>query len=148
MGNGFTFDNYSSQGLLSAIERALALFGNKEKYSKARRNAFNNVIDVVDVAKAWCREFYSVQGKGFNAPDVSSEVVVPSDFIKLSEDNSELSNINVLVGTIKNQPRLKNQQMGSHLVSMGGGSNKTFYFSGECFENKPKSILLTGSFDG
>ena len=148
MGNGFTFDDYNSQGLLNAMERALALFGNKEKYLKARRNAFNSVIDVIDVAKAWCKEFYRVQGKGFNAPDVSSEVIGPNDFFKLSEDNSDLSDINVLIGTIKNQPKLKNQTLGSHLISLGGGSNKTFYFSGECFENKPQSILLAGSFNG
>ncbi len=148
MGNGFTFDDYNSQGLLNAMERALALFGNKEKYLKARRNAFNSVIDVIDVAKAWCKEFYRVQGKGFNAPDVSSEVIGPNDFFKLSEDNSDLSDINVLVGTIKNQPKLKNQTFGSHLISLGGGNNKTFYFSGECFENKPQSILLAGSFNG
>ena len=31
---------------------------------------------------------------------------------------------------------------------MGGGKNKTFYFNGECFNHKPQSILLNGSFNG
>ena len=149
MGNGFTFDDFNSQGLLNAMERALALFGNKEKYLKARRNAFNSVIDVIDDATAWCMEFYRVQGKSFIPPDVSHEVVGPDEFFKLSEDNNELSDVNVLVGTIKNQPKIaNNQQFGSHLISLGGGENRTFYFSGECFQNKPESVLLTGSFNG
>jgi starch synthase len=152
MGNGFTFDQHNREGLMNAMERALALFGNKEKYLKARRNAFNSVVDVVDVARAWCREFYKSKDKIlFNVKEVlgGEDVVAPNDFFKLSEDQSELVDINVLIGTIDNQPKIaNNQRYGSGLIAQGGGVNKTFFFSGECFEHRPGSISVTGSFDG
>ena len=70
-GNGLTFDNYCRNGLLDAMWRSINLFKNKEKYNICRENAFNSVIDVKDVSKAWGREFYRLKGKVFfNVRDV------------------------------------------------------------------------------
>ena len=153
MGNGFTFNDYNSHGLLNAMERALALFGSKEKYLKARKNAFNSVIDVVDVARAWCREFYRLKGKIlFNVKEVlggpnAEDIIAPNEFFKLSEDQSELSDVNVLVDNIENQPKISNnQRFNSNLNNMDNG-NKTFYYSGENLSSRPESILLIGSFN-
>jgi hypothetical protein len=39
------------------------LFRNKEKYDICRKMAGNSAIDVLDVAKAWCQEFYRLRDK-------------------------------------------------------------------------------------
>jgi starch synthase len=62
-GNGLTFDNHNYNDLIAAMKRAIALFNNKEKYEICRKNAFNSVIDVKDVARAWSREFYRLTNK-------------------------------------------------------------------------------------
>ena len=64
-GNGLTFDNYNKDNLLNCFYRAINLFKNKDKYYKCRENAFNSVIDVKDVGKNWCKEFYRLRGKIF-----------------------------------------------------------------------------------
>ena len=62
-GNGLTFDYYNGRDLVEAMKRALNLFKNKEKYEICRKNAFNSAIDVADVSRAWCREFYRLKNK-------------------------------------------------------------------------------------
>jgi len=62
-GNGLTFDYYNGRDLVAAMRRALNLFENKEKYEICRKNAFNSAIDVADVGRAWCREFYRLKNK-------------------------------------------------------------------------------------
>ena len=64
-GNGFTFDYYNAGELVKAINRALNLFKNKEAYEKCRKNAYASTIDVSQVSRAWCREFYRLKGKIF-----------------------------------------------------------------------------------
>ena len=46
-----------------AFDRAYQLFQNKECYSRAMKNAFESAIDVIDVARAWCKEFYRLRSK-------------------------------------------------------------------------------------
>ena len=83
-GNGLTFDNYCRNGLMDAMWRSINLFKNKEKYEICRENAFNSVIDVKDVSKAWGREFYRLKGKVFfNVREVLGD-----------EDNENRENIN------------------------------------------------------
>jgi starch synthase len=62
-GNGFIFDNYYKEELKEAINRAINLFYCKDKYYKCRENAYNSAIDVMDTAKAWCKEFYRLRNK-------------------------------------------------------------------------------------
>ena len=65
LGNGLTFDNYNKDSLLNCFYRGINLFNNKDKYYKCRENAFNSVIDVKDVSKNWCKEFYRLRNKIF-----------------------------------------------------------------------------------
>ena len=64
-GNGFLFDDYSKDGIINALEKAYEAFQDHESYEILRRNAFDSVIDVVDVSKQWLSEFYRVRGKIF-----------------------------------------------------------------------------------
>ena len=80
-GNGLTFDYYNGRDLVEAMKRALNLFKNKEKYEICRKNAFNSAIDVADVSRAWCREFYRLKNKiYFNVKEAKSN--------KISKDTS------------------------------------------------------------
>ncbi len=62
-GNGIVFESHTYHDFVNAVERSFSLFKNSEKYELCRKNAFNSAIDVIDVAKAWCKEFYRLRGK-------------------------------------------------------------------------------------
>jgi glycogen synthase len=62
-GNGVIFENHNVNEFVGAVERAIALFKNIDKYETCRLNAFNSAIDLQDVANAWCKEFYCLRGK-------------------------------------------------------------------------------------
>jgi glycogen synthase len=64
-GNGVVFENHGFYDFVSAVERSFSLFKNSEKYEVCRINAFNSAIDVKDVAKNWCKEFYRLRSKVF-----------------------------------------------------------------------------------
>ena len=69
-GNGCNFDVYTSAELRKAIERAFKLCNNKAKYAIARANAFESVIDVAEVSRAWNNEFYRIHNKIFIDPEL------------------------------------------------------------------------------
>ena len=86
-GNGLTFDNHNYNDLVAAMKRAVALFNNKEKYDICRTNAFNSVIHVGDVARAWCKEFYRLQKKFyFEIKDVRN---TPTNNVIIKFDNQD-----------------------------------------------------------
>ena len=91
-GNGFTFDNYNCGELINAMTRATDLFKNKEKLEICRKNAFNSAIDVMDVSRAWCREFYLIKGKlFFNVKEVKDTPITPDD-TSFAQENSQYGN--------------------------------------------------------
>lgn len=47
------------------MTRSLNLFKMKDKYEICRQNAKNSAIDVADVSRAWCKEFYRLKNKIF-----------------------------------------------------------------------------------
>ncbi len=76
--------------MTSAINRAILLFNNKEKYEICRINAYNSTIDVLDVAKQWCNEFYRIKDKIYF--DIK---VIQQNSLHLNlRDLSELNNFN------------------------------------------------------
>ena len=86
-GNGFTFDNHKYTDLIEAMKRAINLFNNNEKYEICRKNAFNSVIDVAEVARSWCKEFYRLNNKiFFNIKEVGS---TPVNNISVKFDNQD-----------------------------------------------------------
>jgi hypothetical protein len=46
-----------------AIDRAVNLFRNKEKYELCRKNASQSAVDVLDVAREWNKEFFRLRNK-------------------------------------------------------------------------------------
>ena len=48
---------------MASFDRAINLFKNKEKYEICRKNASNAAIDVIDVARAWDKEFFRLRDK-------------------------------------------------------------------------------------
>ena len=57
-GNGFTFIDHKCQDFFGALDRALQIFRKQEFYQILRKNAFESIIDVADVARAWNKEFH------------------------------------------------------------------------------------------
>ncbi len=64
-GNGILFESHNINDFMYAVERAVNLFNNKDKFEISRINAFNSAIDVMDVATMWCREFCRLRNKIF-----------------------------------------------------------------------------------
>lgn len=163
-GNGFTFDAYNNHELIHAVERSINLFYNKEKYENCRKNAFNSAIDVADVSRAWCREFYRLRGKiFFNNKEV---------FESKNENSQQVNNntINELKGISSNQSNeyifkkqemdkliQRQQQRGRNLPSFNPGATSVIIdgemripitFTYNCEDNKkPSSVQICGSYD-
>ena len=95
-GNGLTFDYYYSQELIDAMQRAIDLFKNKEKYEICRKNAFNSAIDMADVSRAWCREFYRLKNKiFFNIKEAkSNSYQIKETKIEFKQPNNEVKESN------------------------------------------------------
>ena len=62
-GCGFTFEAYTKEDLVFAIERAIGTFRNKQKYARLRTNAFSATMPGEQVSKAWLQEFHRLRGK-------------------------------------------------------------------------------------
>ena len=142
-GNGLTFDYYNGRELVGAMKRAIDLFNNKEKYEACRKNAFNSAIDVADVSRAWCREFYRLKNKiYFNVKTVKNSLANYS------------SNFNPEEGRVNFLPDYQNRTSSNipqYVYGSGGGSydpnmsNITFSYK---FNNRnPKTVYVSGSFD-
>ena len=91
-GNGCTFDKYDNLNLHKAIDRALKLCFNPQKYLMARKNAFKSVVDVEEVARAWNDEFYRGQRKIFIDPELLQD---HKKFIKNDWDSKKPSYVNI-----------------------------------------------------
>ena len=65
VGNGFLFENFENKDFLSAINRAVKIFANKNEYKKLCSNAFDSAIDVETAAQRWGEEFYRIKNKIF-----------------------------------------------------------------------------------
>ena len=169
-GNGLTFDNYNCNDLLNAIKRSFELFKNKEKYEICQNNAFNSAIDVADVSRAWCKEFYRLKNKIF----FNYKKVVNTDLSKLKsfileKQNNKNNSVNKSVIYKNNYPEnggiYKNGIGYNNILSnfifdkknnkfQNFNIMKSFEIEKKIphvfcikFNNRPNSVLLSGSFD-
>ena len=135
-GNGLTFDYYNGRDLVSAMRRALNLFNNKEKYEICRKNAFNSAIDVADVGRAWCKEFYRLKNKiYFNVKQATNMDLTKFDVNLDNNDiNKEKKVAKKEIKELKNKDDISNE--------------KNVVFSYKFINRNPKSVLISGSFDG
>ena len=134
-GNGITFENHCKNDFIEAIKRSLELFRNKEKYEICKENAFKSAIDVADVSKNWCKEFHRLKNKFFFWHDAEENTnLISSNFNNSNNSNSnQLSKIKNSIDKVNN---LKNDD------------NKYPHTFSIKFKNKkPKSVMISGSFD-
>ena len=143
-GNGLTFDYYNGRDLVEAMKRALNLFQNKEKYEICRKNAFNSAIDVADVGRAWCREFYRLKNKiYFNVKKAKN--------MELTEEKEEksfngLNNLNNSNKKTKKENR-KNSEKNINENNINNEQEKIVTFSYKFNNRNPQTVFISGSFD-
>ena len=170
-GNGFTFEKYTVGELVSAIYRSLNLFQNKEHYENCRKNAKNSAIDVAEVSRAWCKEFFRLKDKVFfNLKDakigLDAKLLTPRKASrktsakvkkgkkrlskKSKEENFHDKNIVDLEQEIGNDMEILSQSVSvvSNRPELSDGKiPMTFNYVFEK-RNQPKNVDLLGSFDG
>ena len=139
-GNGLTFDYYNGRDLVSAMRRALNLFENKEKYEICRKNAFNSAIDVADVGRAWCREFYRLKNKIYFNVKEAKNLELDKELEK--EEKEKAMNLS----SVKKEKTEKKKSSDKE-IDINGEKNVSFSYK---FGNNrnPKTVLISGSFDG
>ena len=73
-GNGVLYVNQDKNDFFNAVDRALKIFYNKEKYENLRKNARLSTLDISDVSRGWLKEFFRLQNKiFFNVNEASLE---------------------------------------------------------------------------
>ena len=132
-GNGLTFDYYNGRDLVSAMRRALNLFQNKEKYEICRKNAFNSAIDVADVGRAWCREFYRLKNKIYFDVKKAKNIELDKE---IEKEEKEINN------NIKKEKEIK-----KNIEKEIDINEKDVIFSYKFNNRNPKTVLVSGSFD-
>ena len=138
-GNGLTFDYYNGRDLVAAMRRALNLFQNKEKYEICRKNAFNSAIDVADVGRAWCREFYRLKNKIYFDVKKAKNLDLDKEIEKEEKERKEIN----LSNNIKKEKESKKET--EKEINIG---EKLVTFSYKFNNNRhPKTVLVSGSFD-
>ena len=104
-GNGITFDAHDSKDLISAMKRAIELFNDTEKYEICRKNASNSAIDVADVARAWCKEFYRLEHKiFFNVKEVK-DTPVNNIEVKYDETDKDMADVTFMYKIFYRMPK-------------------------------------------
>ena len=135
-GNGLTFDNYCRNGLLDAMWRSINLFKNKEKYNICRENAFNSVIDVKDVSKAWGKEFYRLKKKVF----FNVREVLGNEDDEKKKKNDENEN-----GDDKNGNENDDKGVNRNNNGIKGGNQNLIPFGGFIQKKNSRSNLIFGN---
>ena len=136
-GNGINFEKHCKKDFFDAFKSSLELFKNKEKYEICKENAFKSTIDVADVSKNWCKEFYRLKNKIFFGFYKKNENNI-NNFIEI-QDNS----INHNLYYQKTIGELDVQKNNINLCEAKISYNFEINFKSK----KPKSVLISGSFD-
>ena len=104
-GNGITFEGYDSKDLIAAMKRAIDLFNDQDKYKICQKNAIDSAIDVVDVARAWCKEFFRLENKiYFNLKKVE-ETPVNNIKIKYDEKDEDTADVTFMNKIFYREPK-------------------------------------------
>ena len=142
-GNGIIFENHCKNDFIDAIKRSLKLFKNKEKYEICKKNSFKSAIDVADVSRNWCKEFYRLKNKIFF--DIENKKEKVFNFEETFEKNKYRKDSKTIDNNLSNSPA---KILNNTMVNINMSEAKLphdFYFK---FKNKKaKSVLISGSFD-
>eukprot|EP00742_Colponemidia_sp_Colp-10_P005221 GILJ01005578.1.p1 GENE.GILJ01005578.1~~GILJ01005578.1.p1 ORF type:complete len:1904 (+),score=304.73 GILJ01005578.1:50-5761(+) len=145
-GCGFTFEAHTVGDLVFAVERAMRVFNDPDKYKILRENAFKAVIDCSEVARAWLKEFFRLRKKIYADPVVVErlESFLPSwDASSYNEDNSDVTTV---APTRKESDSAKAAPVARKQSAQFERRVPTL-FKYRPTGARPKAVLLTGSFD-
>ena len=137
-GNGINFEKHCKKDFFDAFKSSLELFKNKEKYEICKENAFKSTIDVADVSKNWCKEFYRLKNKIFFEFYKKNENNI-NTFIEI-QDNS-INHNSYYQKTIGELSIQKN-----NIINLSE-AKIPYNFEINFKSKKPKSVLISGSFD-
>lgn len=147
-GNGFSFEAHRVSDFIMAVERAMKLYENKEDLKIIRRNAFESTIDVLDVARAWLKEFYRLCGKEFIDPDMikGHKAKITRDWDP-SKYSAKLTITRLQQETVEEQTRLKDlKYQTKYLLARGDAKKVTFNFQTSQLP-RPKTVAVVGDFN-
>ena len=83
----------------------------------------------------------------FSIKDINNEQInVPKEFYRISDKIEIDEKINLEKKVINNSNLKVEKNTPSNDLVINGFAYKTFVFSGECFDKKPESIQVCGSF--
>ena len=145
-GSGFTFQDHKAGDFIYAVERAMAVYANPEKYAIIRKNAFESTIDGAEVSRAWDKEFHRLFNKTLVDPKLFKEHLNLIDKTwdeKTYEEKLTVSLKNVVASEIKP----KNIHMRNHYSKVIGNMKNHIFSYKTSKLPKPKSIMVIGSFD-
>jgi glycogen synthase len=157
-GNGYTFESHTTGDFLAAIERGLNLYWNdKEGYELLRRNAFASVITCDMVAKAWLKEFFRLHGREVELTIKERRLAAPTVATPDSFSDTDSVDLTTFGGSDIDE---STSQASSPISIISRTFSRDANIAGSitrsvriCYEppvtaNIPKSVLLSGSFDG
>jgi starch synthase len=85
-GNGILFWAHRHKDYMMAIERAIALFQEKDLYYVMRKNAYESVLSTETVARAWAREFARLFSKIYQPETQETERPPAPDYANQSKN--------------------------------------------------------------
>lgn len=147
-GNGFSFEDHKAGDLIYAIERAMNIYKSKEDMKQLRKNAFESVIDVSEVSRAWLKEMYRICGKSFIDPDMirghKKNIVKDWDPAKYKEG---LTIRRLEQEAQDEQARLKGIKYQALYMKARGDAKKVTFNYQTTQLPRPKSVSVVGNFD-
>ena len=152
-GNGICFEKFEKNDFIEAVKRSRELFKNKEKYGICQKNAFKSVVDVTDVSKNYCKEFYRLKNKIFfgfykkndNIKNNDDNFFIENEYNYRKNKDIEINNIYNNLDIPKSNKSINTEKINYIINPLATKLPHDFEIK---FKNKkPKSVLISGSFD-
>ena len=152
-GNGICFEKFEKNDFIEAVKRSRELFKNKEKYEICQKNAFKSVVDVTDVSKNYCKEFYRLKNKIFfgfykkndNIKNNDDNFFIENEYNYRKNKDIEINNIYNNLDIPKSNKSINTEKINYIINPLATKLPHDFEIK---FKNKkPKSVLISGSFD-
>jgi len=145
-GNGFIFKTHDGPNFVSAVERALGLYHQTEKYSVLRKNAFNSTIDVEDVSRAWNKEFHRLFNKSFIDPVLMKIHKEKIDRTFSEKDYQEKFTLNKVAIDLDGKTKRSNKYKQNYRKASENLKSCAFVYKTAKLP-KPKDVMIIGTFD-
>jgi len=146
-GNGFIFKTHDGPNFVAAIERALGLYNNQEKYSILRKNAFNSTIDVEDVSRAWNKEFHRLFNKSFIDPVLMKIHKEKIDKTFSEKDYQEKFTLNKVALEFDGNKKKRADKLRQQFRKASENLKSCVFVYKTTKLPKPKDVMIIGTFD-